>query len=100
MFSLAYDERWLVAGSGCKGFFFLFPLFFFSGVEGFVDEEDGGGVDSDFVGFGDGEFENGGILDEVDVSNNVMVATLPGPFFGRPGFYGWCQLGIEDRVCY
>lgn len=80
-FALADDEGWLDVGSGCEGLFFLFSLFLFFWVEWFVDEEDGGWVDGDFVGFVDGEFEYGGVLYEVDVSDNMMVAALSGSFF-------------------
>lgn len=55
-----------------------------------MDEEDGGGVDGDLTGFGDGKLEDGCVLDKVDVADDMMVAALAGPLFGRPGFHGWC----------
>ena len=83
-FALADDECWLAVGGGSWGLLLLLALLFFLRVEGLVDEDDGVRVDGDLVAFVDGEPEYGGILYEIDVPYNVMVAALPSSLLGRP----------------
>jgi hypothetical protein len=55
-------------------------------------------MSTDLLSLGNLQAEHGGVLDEVEVTDNVVVALLAGTLFGRPDLHDGSQAGVHTDV--
>lgn len=67
-------------------------------VEGLHRRNDLVDVDGDLLSLGNAQAEHGRVLDEVEVTDNVVVTLLASALLGRPELYDGSQAGVHANV--
>jgi len=80
------------------GLLLLLLLFLGLGVEGLDGRNDLVNVDGDLLALIDLQAEHGRVLDEVEVTDNVVVALLASALLGGPELDDGCQAGVHAHI--